>query len=1598
MDVTFGLLSSLVKTKSIQRVLAPIASQISLLIILNESEDGSNMHLGEMVPCAKVVMQASYKLVTVAKQQAQSSSDQEFRAQMLSACEVLELSSSNLYVASERLEASNSSKEARSKLIQASKDVLQGTMKVLLVADDAEIRRLVAASHILSEKLKALNSVTQMQNLVALFKEFTEALTVMTALADRRQREVVSARQRERMITSLAILKKSISPLSVAVQNAIKYNQNTQAQVGRTYVIQEIQAAMTEIVEAVQNRDLDTEEETTYSPDEAGLFVTNVDHALECLSEEKRGTLHMDLEMWTEETVRHSMTVAHLCTDSHRDAIIRTCQRVIQEKCRLVELHRSYQARTDDSAARKEFWDSCETLTDVFCEVEKHVNIALLHLIVDNFRESSEPLERLVKQALRQDTDKALGSHSKFVVQFEDFVEKICQISLLAAASSTDARRVQVIRVTVQRLERLDPDLVAAVMSLSHRPDDSSAIAHLKLLMNQWSFEITNLLQVIDEMTDPKMFILVSERKVEEDINTSNGSLLLGDQELLSATLQSLQGRSRRVAQVAEQIVDGHTDPLYRNGLMAFVQKLKKAITGVRIAGENILQDFSSDLYKGVLHKRFDQLQDALARVKAGLSDTNHPRILSPLRRDVRRAGRKSVPEVTIPDLTSRVSSDIQLSRPPQPRSVQVQRHGDRIVATSVPSLHNKPRTAEQLSHKIEKYKSTSHVESPTVPDTYPWQIVSELRTWCTKGDKQRVNQLCTDLLGWTNHVAEVTQGTLQHCYDGVKHKEMTAVCYSVDETVSELIETAKCVLHGDFSQLDDLLTQSHSWATKVEKLRVFVDLTSETWSQLAADVHTAVKMGKQDLVISHVEKVQAHYGMVSELVGVCHRLPEKRFQGREIVENLQEEVNDLENLTVTFRTTAQMLSEHGLHAELVQVDQVGREWAVKMYSVVCNLSKLNASLLGLGLARKLWPTLDTLGANLCDFLAAENGMIANLGTCACYGNEDFEREYRAHLSNMTEIVADIKSLYMRCPTPVCLERQASGLYTELRIGLHRGRWILDALDCVDLALHQTAQCTTSVDRIVEHIFETKAATGDKRTVMQSELAALWSGFSDMVSSLRKKVLSGIQLSSELSLRSCVRQCLDAVNELAPRVVAVLETLAESGDTGCYGTVLWHRLLWAARLHHLMTCLRQMSDLKPYFLHDVSTLLRLQGTPSQCENITARLLETTSASQTRETNMSAAALLPLRCSLKGENKQSQSDNYVERKVDIGSSSSRGIQNTLAQTVDSPKKGFMSGLRFMDDVSNKENIIDFEPVVVKLDKMEEKNLFASEHNRLQATNTTDSDPTVHLDHTVRTKSVLQVKTMPTEPPYSKHTHHNPAADSSQLTHHNRLAASSPQASQKTAESKAGNMFELLKAAQYIERATIGWADMDNPIVKVARTMSTQVRDMAQYIRQEGPIQNHMGLIQTARAVAENSDKVLQFATLLAKHCIDKSFSANLVSSCMQVPLIRQQLNILATVQLGTVNTQNADRTLVHNAQNLMKKIIETVTACEAVCVKGVQPSLHTESPSAHQLAMRWRQQLTAHRQDCVLESDLDLLGLRIVESGTLPPSLTQIFSA
>ena len=46
--------------------------------------------------------------------------------------------------------------------------------------------------------------------------------------------------------------------------------------------------------------------------------------------------------------------------------------------------------------------------------------------------------------------------------------------------------------------------------------------------------------------------------------------------------------------------------------------------------------------------------------------------------------------------------------------------------------------------------------------------------------------------------------------------RQNEALCFAIDELAPEVIDKVKYVLHGDFSQLQELKTHSQEWAQKV--------------------------------------------------------------------------------------------------------------------------------------------------------------------------------------------------------------------------------------------------------------------------------------------------------------------------------------------------------------------------------------------------------------------------------------------------------------------------------------------------------------------------------------------------------------------------------------------------------------------------------------------------------------------------------------------------------------------------------------------------------------------------------------------------------------
>uniref|UniRef100_A0A672KLT7 Vinculin n=1 Tax=Sinocyclocheilus grahami TaxID=75366 RepID=A0A672KLT7_SINGR len=136
----------------------------------------------------------------------------------------------------------------------------------------------------------------------------------------------------------------------------------------------------------------------------------------------------------------------------------------------------------------------------------------------------------------------------------------------------------------------------------------------------------------------------------------------------------------------------------------------------------------------------------------------------------------------------------------------------------------------------------------------------------------------------------------------------------------------------------------------------------------------------------------------------------------------------------------------------------------------------------------------------------------------------------------------------------------------------------------------------------------------------------------------------------------------------------------------------------------------------------------------------------------------------------------------------------------------------------------------------------------------------------------------------------------------------------------------------------------FAKSNQTLMLSAKRMALLMAEMSRLVR--GGSGNKRALIQCAKDIAKASDEVTRLAKEVAKQCTDKRIRTNLLQVCERIPTISTQLKILSTVKatmLGRTNiseeeSEQATEMLVHNAQNLMQSVKETVREAEAASIK------------------------------------------------------------
>ncbi|XP_013378136.1 PREDICTED: uncharacterized protein LOC106150270 [Chinchilla lanigera] len=160
--------------------------------------------------------------------------------------------------------------------------------------------------------------------------------------------------------------------------------------------------------------------------------------------------------------------------------------------------------------------------------------------------------------------------------------------------------------------------------------------AVLQALLQAWVWASERLLACFDDVLDVREFLGVSIQDMIKHLDLFTWALRSGEPGELSRSVACLQGRATHIVQVMSRYVGQNRDPIFRNGLRVLIWQLEQSASALGTAAEHSSGGYSSQ-DADVFLTMAKHLIYSAQQVQEGLSGTNHPDILSPLRLQVQR-------------------------------------------------------------------------------------------------------------------------------------------------------------------------------------------------------------------------------------------------------------------------------------------------------------------------------------------------------------------------------------------------------------------------------------------------------------------------------------------------------------------------------------------------------------------------------------------------------------------------------------------------------------------------------------------------------------------------------------------------------------------------------------------------------------------------------------------------------------------------------------------------------------------------------------------------------------------------------------------------
>ncbi|NXB45331.1 CTNA1 protein, partial [Leucopsar rothschildi] len=481
-----------------------------------------------------------------------------------------------------------------------------------------------AASWLL-ECLSVLRGARDAPGLLAAFQAFSEAVLLLSRLTAKRLQELRDCPAGKSLAQTLQLLHECVPLIHTAKHSALTHPRDCLSQNPVFQLAEKITRELLSLLTEPQDR--------------SGIFSQQVSRLQALLSHPdplrlSEGGFSSHLEA----VILHGMLLAESSRLDLQLELVERCWVLLQLR-RSICSHLSQREEQPGQRQGEHLERECRSLREELENLDRAALRATLCQILDGFFEEKEPLRQLAEGALSlagsgcfpAGPGGILRKLQPLIAAFFAQAQQMLRAANLVLARCAKAQTAREIREGVEHLRSLLAGLPSLLTETSR-----NSMEQLQALCCAWARATHGLLRCFEETFGMREFLELSMLELAKHREWCQAALERRDPEGFSRHAARLTGWARWVVGATTRHVDRATDPIFRNGLLVWVEQLAKSILELGAVRALIPGRFSCLQSRDAFLQAASSLMDSALRVQAGLDGSNHPEILSPLREQVR--------------------------------------------------------------------------------------------------------------------------------------------------------------------------------------------------------------------------------------------------------------------------------------------------------------------------------------------------------------------------------------------------------------------------------------------------------------------------------------------------------------------------------------------------------------------------------------------------------------------------------------------------------------------------------------------------------------------------------------------------------------------------------------------------------------------------------------------------------------------------------------------------------------------------------------------------------------------------------------------------